>query len=143
MDCWVYWLAGLWDADRGSMARGVVSVKNESPELLAGFIVVSMRSLGVDIGKFRVRITRGYSEAIDVYYTSMRIRRLLEHIVSIKENLRGNAARAFLAGKIDGDGYVSHVKREIYIGYGLRNMHEAYRDAHIVSNLSIKIFDHA
>lgn len=57
----LFWLAGLWDADRGSKARGIVSLKNKCFSLLAGFIIVSEKCLGVRSDKFRIRVTYGYS----------------------------------------------------------------------------------
>jgi len=111
----------LWDADRGSTAKGVVSIKNKDYNLIAGFIIVSMSEFGVSPLKFRARVTVGYGRAIDIYYTSMRVRRILEEIVRSKEELTGINAIAFIAGKIDGDGYVDPVKREIIIGYSGKN----------------------
>ena len=135
---WIYWLAGLWDADRGSTAKGVVSIKNKCINIIAAFIIISTEELKVNQSKIKFRVTRGYGEAIEAYYTSTQIRRMIEEIVHEKEKLRGNEGRAFLAGKIDGDGYIDHIKREIYIGYGSRNLYEALRDAQIVNNLGLR-----
>jgi hypothetical protein len=137
-DYWLYWLAGLWDADRGSSAKGVVSLKNRCYELPAGFIVFSRECFGIDSGRFKVRLTIGYSPTIDVYYCSSKVRRKIEDIVFRKEKLMGNYARAFIAGKLDGDGYVNDIKREIYIGYSINNISEAKRDAKILENLGIE-----
>jgi hypothetical protein len=137
-DYWIYWLAGLWDADKGSSAKGVVNIKNKESQLLAAFIAISTGILDINAGKIRVRLTHGYSVVPEVYYVSSRVRRMLERIVSMKEELEGNNARAFLAGKIDGDGYISDVKREIYIGYGLRHRKDADRDSKIALNLGVE-----
>ena len=131
-DYWLYWLAGLWDADRGSSAKGVVSLKNKCYALLAGFILVSRECFGISSEKFRARLTFGYSPAIEVYYCFSKVRRILEDIVSKKEELTGNYARAFMARKLGGDGYVNDVKREISIGYSINNILEARRDAKIL-----------
>ena len=135
---WVCWLAGLWDADRGSTAKGVVSIKNKCYVLISGFIVVSVRDLGIDPSKFRARVTEGFSRAIDVYYTSMRARRVLEGITRNKVRLYGNCGRAFIAGKLDGDGYVNELKHEIYIGYGVKHYEDAVKDSELLTNLGIK-----
>ena len=131
-------MAGLWDADRGSSAKGVVSLKNKCYALLAGFILVSRECFGISSEKFRARLTFGYSPAIEVYYCSSKARRILEDMVSKKEELTGNYARAFMARKLGGDGYVNDVKREIYIGYSINNILEARRDAKILENLGIE-----
>jgi len=75
---------------------------------------------------------------LEVYYCSSKARRILEDMVSKKEELTGNYARAFMAGKLDGDGYVNDVKGEIYIGYSINNILEAGRDAEILENLGIE-----
>jgi len=83
-------------------------------------------------------LTFGHSPAIEVYYCSSKARRILEDVVSKKEELTGNYARAFMAGKLDGDSYVNDVKREMYIGYSINNIFEAGRDAKILENLGIE-----
>ena len=134
----IYWLAGIWDADRGSTAKGVVSIKNKCIDILTAFIVISISKLGIKQSKFKFRVVKGYGKAVEVYYTSTYVRRIIEGIIANKEDLRGNEARAFLAGKIDGNGYVSDTKKEIYIGYGSGNLRDAQRDSSIVRNLSLK-----
>ena len=131
-------MAGIWDADRGSTAKGIVSIKNKCINILTAFIVISISKLGIEQSKFKFRVVKGYSKVIEVYYTSTYARRIIEGIIANKEDLRGNEARAFLAGKIDGDGYVSDTKKEIYIGYGSGNLRDAQRDSNIVRNLGLK-----
>ena len=135
---WVCWLAGLWDADRGSTAKGVVSIKNKYYVLISGFIVISIRDLGIDPSKFRARVTEGFSRAIDIYYTSMKGRRVLEEITRNKMRLSGNCGRAFIAGKLDGDGYVNELKHEIYIDYGVRHYEDAVKNSELLTSLGIK-----
>ena len=105
-------MAGIWDADRGSTAKGIVSIKNKCINILTAFIVISISKLGIEQSKFKFRVVKGYSKVIEVYYTSTYARRIIEGIIANKEDLRGNEARAFLAGKIDGDGYVSDTKKK-------------------------------
>ena len=52
--------------------------------------------------------------------------------------LKGINGAAFIAGKIDGDGYINADKREIYIGYSEKKINDALKDAAILDNLGIE-----
>ena len=126
------WLVGIWAADRGSSAKGVVSLKNKSRELLLRFEDVSRSLFGIPWERIRRRVTRGYGEAYEVYYTSMRVRRILEELYANRLMLLvGELGVAYIGGRLDGDGYVSFKKHDVYIGYSAKHMSEAMVDSEV------------
>jgi hypothetical protein len=126
------WLVGIWAADRGSTAKGVVSLKNTSRELLERFEIVSRKELGVPAERIRVRTTRGFGVAYEVYYTSMKARRTVEKIYADRLRLlRGELGIAYIGGRLDGDGYVNAEKHDIYIGYSAKHLEEALIDSEL------------
>ena len=132
------WVAGLWAADRGSTARGVVSIKNKCPALLDAFEEYSLRNFDITRSKFRLRKTKGYSEATDVYYTRLPVRRFIESLVTNRIRLSGQEGLAFLSGKFDGDGSIDFERSILYYGYSKGNRPEALKDEILIAALGFR-----
>ena len=56
------WLVGIWSADRGSLAKGVVSINNKNEDILNTFIKFSLNNFDITKSKLRKRKIFGYRE---------------------------------------------------------------------------------
>src|SRR3989338_6674657 len=75
------WIIGLWSADRGALAKGVVAIVNTTPELLEKFHDLSLKNFDITESKFRSRIIRGYGESKEVYFTRLPVRCFIENLI--------------------------------------------------------------
>ncbi|MCS7132998.1 MAG: hypothetical protein NZ918_04705, partial [Aigarchaeota archaeon] len=66
----VYWFAGLWAADRGTLAKGVVSIRSKDKEIIEKVKHVFCHDFGVSVDKIRMRTTMGYGRSTEVYFVS-------------------------------------------------------------------------
>ena len=132
------WVAGLWATDRGSTAKGVVSIKNRNPVLLQNFKEYSLKNFDISESRFRQRTTMGYSEGTDLYFTRLPVRRFLEGIVRNRIRLGVALALAYLVGKLDGDGSVDYERSLLYYGYSQGHMKDATGDRELLTKLGFR-----
>lgn len=132
------WIAGLWAADRGNFAKGVVAINNSNEALLSNFKEMSLRNFDINESKFRRRIIKGYGTSNELYFTRLPARRFIENIIETRENLHREELLSFLAGKLDGDGTVSKTGSSLCIYYGLKEKKEMMRDEKLIKKLGFK-----
>ncbi len=133
------WIAGLWGADRGALAKGVVAIVNTTPELLENFHEFSLRNFDITESKFRRRIIRGFGESQEVYFTRLPVRRFIEELLSKREKLNKKNSLAYLAGRFDGDGNVSSKSSSLCIFYNFKEKEDAKTDKRILENLGFNV----
>ncbi len=75
------WIAGLWAADKGALAKGVVAIVNTYEELLKTFRIFSLKNFDIDKSRFRRRTIRGYGEFTEVYFTRLPARQFIEELI--------------------------------------------------------------
>ena len=132
------WIAGLWGADRGALAKGVVAIVNTTPELLEKFHEFSLKNFDITESKFRRRIIRGFGESQEVYFTRLPVRRFIEEFLSKREKLGKNNSLAYLAGRFDGDGNVSSKSSSLCIFYSKKEEKDAEIDKKLIERLGFK-----
>ena len=98
------WLLGIWGADHGTLAKGVVALVNTKPEILATFRRFSLKNFDIRRSKFRQRTLRGYGISTEIYFTRLPVRRFLESLLSKREKISKNKMLPYFAGRFDGDG---------------------------------------
>ena len=133
------WIAGLWSADRGALAKGVVAIVNTTPELLGTFKEFSLNNFDINESKFRHRIIRGFGEAHEVYFTRSPVRRFIEETISKRIKLSKKNKLAYLAGRFDGDGNASGKSSSVCIFYGYKEKQDANIDKKIIEDLGFEV----
>ena len=93
------WIAGLWAADRGSLAKGVLSINNSNTTLIDMFIEASLKNFDITESKIRRRIIKGYGISNEAYFTRLPARKFVENIVKTRLELSRENAMAFLGGR--------------------------------------------
>src|SRR3989344_7676787 len=126
------WIAGLWSADRGALAKGVVAIVNTTPELLEKFREFSLNNFDITQSKFRSRIIRGFGESKEVYFTRLPVRRFIEQTILEREKLNKKNITAYLAGRFDGDGNVSSKSSSLCIFYSYKEKKDAEIDKKLI-----------
>lgn len=129
------WIAGLWSADRGSTAKGVVAINNKNDTLRSNFRDYSLRNFDIREGKFREREINGYGRTFEVYFTRLPVRKFIERIAKQRESLSKKNKLAFLAGKLDGDGTVDFKRSLLCYYYGLSEQEEIRMDRKSIESL--------
>ena len=122
------YIAGLWKADRGSTAKGVVAIKNKQWPLLKKFRKF-LEKLG---NKVKEREVVGYSRVKEVYTCDTSLRRQIEHIIKNRETLTREKLLAYFGGMIDGDGTVDANKSVFRIYYSHNEEEDAEKDKRIL-----------
>ena len=133
------WLAGIWAADRGSLAKGVVSINNKSMEILSSFEDFCLRNFDIENNRIRKRIIKGFGISNETYFTRMPARRFIEFLVQNRHKLSNKKAYAYLAGRLDGDGSVDSSGSIIFYYYGNKEKDELKIDANLIQKLGFKI----
>ncbi|GEM_PF-2900688 len=129
------WLLGLWSADHGTLAKGVVSIVNTEQELLKGFRRISLKNFDITGSKFRKRELRGYGLSWDVYFTRLPARKFLEELLQAREKLSKKNKLAYLAGRFDGDGNAHAESSTMCIFYGYNEESDAKLDLRLIKSL--------
>lgn len=129
------WLLGLWSADHGTLAKGVVSIVNTNQEILKNFQKVSLKNFDITGSKFRKRELRGYGLSWDIYFTRLPARRFLEQLLLAREKLSKKKKLAYLAGRFDGDGNAHAGSSTMCIFYGHNEKSDAEVDARLIQSL--------
>ena len=129
------WIAGLWAADRGSLAKGVVSINNSNKALIDTFIETSLNNFDINASKIRKRVIQGYGTSNEAYFTRLPARKFIESIVINRSNLLRQNKLAFLAGRLDGDGTVNVKSSSLCYYYGLKELEELKIDEGLIRSL--------
>ena len=132
------WIAGLWAADKGNVAKGVVAINNTNTNLLENFKEMSLSNFDIEDSKLRQRTIRGYGISNEVYFTRLPARRFIENLVENREKLPRLEMLAFLAGRLDGDGTVSKEGSSLCIYYGNNEKGELIRDEKMIKGLGFR-----
>ncbi len=132
------WIAGLWAADKGNFAKGVVAINNKNIDILENFREMSLRNFDIEISKFRQRKIQGYGTSNEVYFTRLPARRFIENLVENRERLSRMEILAFLAGRFDGDGTVSKTGSSLCIYYGNKEKGELKKDERMIKGLGFR-----
>ncbi len=135
------YLLGLWCADRGSTARGVVAIRNKRDELLE-----PLRKFGTQRGmKVKEREVVGYSKTREVYVCNTKLRKLFDSMRRNKTKVLNSKQKilAYFAGLFDGDGTVildnSKTKiRKVRIYYSKQEINDSLTDAKLLETLGIR-----
>ena len=129
------WIVGLWSADRGTKAKGVVAIVNTTEELLENFRIFSLRNFDITKSKFRERTIRGYGESKEVYFTRLPARRFIEGLLLEREKLSKKNILAYLAGRFDGDGNVDGASSSMCYYYSHTENQDAEIDKKLIEKL--------
>lgn len=129
------WIVGLWGADKGTLAKGVVAIVNTTEKLLETFKRFSLRNFDITKSRFRKRIIRGYGESTEVYFTRLPVRRFIEQLISTRYNFSKRNKIAYLAGRFDGDGNAHGESSTMCYFYSPREKEDAEIDKKIIEEL--------
>jgi hypothetical protein len=132
------WIAGLWAADKGNTAKGVLAINNKNETLVKSFMELSLRNFDIVESKFRRRKIFGYGISNEVYFTRLPARIFIEGIVKNRENLPRKEMLAFFAGLLDGDGTVSKNGSALCYYYGNKELPELKRDEKMIRKLGFR-----
>jgi hypothetical protein len=132
------WIAGIWSADRGSTAKGVVALNNSNDALRETFKRLSIRNFDIGTERLRERQIRGYGVTYEVYYTRLPARRFIETLVDGRSKLPERMKLAFMAGKFDGDGTVDYKRSLLCYYYGVNESGEMEIDKRLIESLGFK-----
>ncbi len=132
------WLVGIWSADRGSLAKGVVSLNNKNQNILDTFVKFSLKNFDITDSKIRRRKIFGYGISNEVYFTRLPARRFLENMFKNRSQLKRENLLAYFAGRLDGDGTVDSKNSILCYYYGLNEIEQLKTDEKILKNLGYK-----
>ncbi len=129
------WIIGLWAADRGSTAKGVVSINNKNNKLLQTFREKSLNNFDITESKFRKRILKGYGISKELYFTRLPVRKFIENKLFKRKEFNDKQKLAYFAGRFDGDGNVSAKSSVICIYYAHKEKRDAILDKEMLIDL--------
>ena len=132
------WILGIWCADHGTLAKGVVSLVNTKQELLETFRKNCLKNFDIAESRFRQRTLRGYGISTELYFTRLPARRFLESLLKKRESFSKDNKLAYLAGRVDGDGSVGVKSSNLCIFYSLKEKEDAEMDNKIIQTLGFK-----
>ena len=133
------WILGVWGADRGTLAKGVVALVNTKPEILNTFKRYCLKNFDITKSKFRQRILRGYGVSTELYFTRLPARRFLENLMKNRSNLKRENLLAYFAGRVDGDGNVHAKSSSLAIFYSLKEIQDAKIDKMLIEGFDHKV----
>ncbi len=134
----LFYILGLWCADRGSTAKGVVAIRNKREELLR-----PLREFGKKKGlRVKERTVNGYSKTKEVYICNSALRELFEKMRKNKIKMLDSRTKilAYFAGLFDGDGTIIKDRakiRKVRIYYSKHEIKDSLVDAELLKNLGI------
>ena len=132
------WIAGLWAADRGSLAKGVISINNTEKALLDEFVKLSLKNFDITESRIRSRTIKGYGISNEVYFTRLPVRRFIEELFKKRNFLGTRNKMAFIAGRFDGDGSANAKNSQCCVYYSLKELDQLKVDNKIIKNLGFK-----